>query len=94
MAEEDGAVGDVGLDLEHADAIVELADDAEGLVGCGIVGLDEGGVVRADLGDVAVFAGAELNVQVAGRFVGGLRAGGGGGAGLVERVRGGAAGEG
>lgn len=64
------------------------------MVGGGIAGLDEGGVVSAHLGDVAVFAGAELDVQVAGRFVRGLRTGGGGGAGLVEGVGGRAAGEG
>lgn len=94
VAEEDRAVGDVGLDLEHADAVVELVDDIVGLVGGGIVGLDEGRVVSADLGDVAVFAVAELDVQVAGRLVGGLRACGGGGAGLVEGVGGSTAGEG
>lgn len=73
----------MGLDLEHADPVVELADDIVCLVGCCVVGLDEGGVVSTDLRDVAVFAGAELDVQVAGRCVGGLRASGRGGAGLV-----------
>lgn len=68
MAEhERGAdVGFVNLELEEADAVVQLSCYVEGLVG-GYVALDgEGGVVGANVCDVAEFAVAELGVAVAG----------------------------
>lgn len=58
-------VDPVGLALQHADAVVELVGDAQGLVCGGVVGVDKRGVVGADIGDVAVFAGAKFGVVVA-----------------------------
>lgn len=55
----------VGLALQHADAVVELVGDAQGLVCGGVVGIDKGGVVGGDIGYVAIFAGAEFGVVVA-----------------------------
>jgi hypothetical protein len=65
VAVEDCVVDPVGLALQHADAVVELVGDAQGLVCGGVVGVDKGGVVGADIGDVAVFAGAKFGVVVA-----------------------------
>ena len=69
MAVIDRVVDEVGLALEHTDAVVELVEDAEGLVGSGVVGGDEGRVVGGDVGDVAVFTGAKFGVAVAGLSV-------------------------
>ena len=66
MAEVDGAVDDVGLPLEHADAIVELGDHVSILVAGGVQGDIEGAVVGADVGYVAVGPGTELWVAIAG----------------------------
>ncbi len=92
VAVEDCVVDVVGLALQHADAIVELVGDAQGLVCGGVVGVDKRGVVGGDVGDVAVFAGAELGVVVASLGVcwgggGGCCAGSGGigGCGAVKR---------
>jgi len=41
VAVEDCVVDRVGLALQHADAVVELVGDAQGLVGAGVVGVDE-----------------------------------------------------
>ena len=94
VAVKDCVVNPVGLALQHADAIVELVGDAQGLVCGGVVGVDKGGVVGGDVGDVAVFAGAELGVAVAGLGIcrgsgsGGCAASGGvGGYGAVEGGR-------
>ena len=62
----DGIVYKMGLALEHTDAVVELIEDIEGLVSSDIVGGDERGVVSADEGDIAIPAGAELRVVIAG----------------------------
>ena len=74
-----GGVGLVDLELEEANAVVELGCYIKGLVG-GDVAVDaEGGVVRADHGYVAVFAGAVVRVAIAGLGV--CRSCGGGGCG-------------
>ena len=57
----------VGLDLEEANAGVELVGYGDVLVVLGEEA-DEGGVVGSDGGDVGVLAGAELRVAVAGRL--------------------------
>ena len=41
VAVEDCVVDPVGLALKHADAIIELVGDAQGLVSAGIFGVDE-----------------------------------------------------
>ena len=79
----DCVVDEMGLALEHADAVVELGENGEVLVGGGVVVEDEGGVVGGDLGDVAVGTVAEGEVAIAG---GGIFGGGGGG-GVVVRGR-------
>ena len=88
----DCVVDEMGLALKHADAVVELSEDGEVLVGGGVVGEDEGGVVRGDVGDVAVGAGAEGGVAVAGGGVFGCGVGVGsavivGGGGVAAKGR-------
>lgn len=65
-----GAIVSVGLSLDHANTIVELVRDGIYLVtGCISFNV-EGRVVRADFGNVAVFAVAEFGVIVAWLSVG------------------------
>lgn len=66
MAEEGSAVDDMGLDLEHADSVIELCGDIEVLVCGDIVWLHEGRVMGTDLSYVAVSPVAKLRVEVAG----------------------------
>lgn len=61
-----GAVDDVGLSLQHADAIVELGGHIEVLVAGGVQGDGKGAVMSADVGYVAVGPGTELWVAITG----------------------------
>ena len=89
VAEPERVVLPMGLELQHADAVVELGGDGEGLVGGPVAGHGEGAVVGGDHGDVGVVAVAELGVSIAGAGVGGQRGGGGGGGGGDGGVGGG-----
>lgn len=60
----------VHLSLQEAYAIIQLVCHVQGLVGSYATFLDEGRVVATDLGDVAVFALAQLRVVVARLSVG------------------------
>lgn len=70
MAVVEGFIDVVDLALEHANAVVQLINDAVLLVASGIVLHCKGGVVGGDFGDVAVFPVAKLWVVVAGGCVG------------------------
>ena len=67
-----GILGPLDLGLKEADAVVELHLDRKLLIGARVARTDKGGVVAAHVGDVAVLAGAELNVIIARLCVGGL----------------------
>ena len=88
----------VGLDLQEADPRVELGGDGHVLV-LGGQDPDKGAVVRADVRDVAVAAGAERGVPVAaswglhGRAAGEFREEGNGGEQRVQEQVGAAEGE-
>ena len=84
MAGVDGAIGVVRLALYHADAIVELRDDAILLVTCCVVGSDEGRVVGANLGKTHVFAVAELRKVITSLCI--RRSSTGGGRGSARRI--------
>ena len=60
-----GEGGRVIGSLTHAHTIVQLIDDSEILVACGVPRNGKGGVVGAHLSDVAIFPVAELGVVVA-----------------------------
>ena len=49
----------------HANTIVQLIDDTKFLVASGIPGNGKGSVVRAHLGDIAVFPVAKLRIVIA-----------------------------
>lgn len=60
-----GSVYVVGLELEHADAVIQLSGDAQGLITSGIISDSEGRVVRADFSDIRVASCTEFGVVVA-----------------------------
>lgn len=71
MASIERVVNKVSLDIEVADAIVQLGRDRYDLVGGDVAAADEKGVVGADHSDVRVTAVAELGIAIAGTGVDG-----------------------
>ena len=59
----------MGFALQHADAVVELVYQGKLLIGACVIGSDKRCIVGRNECDVAVGAGAELRVVVAGLSV-------------------------